>query len=308
MDPSVATEVVIDKISRMEPEHIAKKIIGYMYFLGLTDDQMIRLAMGPESLIHNLIKEAKTARLLAPAPVGSPPISPTINPNSDPSFRLAPFTAVSPRPFSSPVPAFRRIEPYWDPQLAVDQLPIHNPSFNYMGVEDPIETMKSGPSSFPCPEAAAFNNMSIRFSRNTVDYPVKTCHYFNKGFCKHGNNCRYLHGESFPDNYPLMFGSNAYELAGEDQVFSLEKLELEIIELLISRRGHPVTIASLPLLYFAKYGKHLQAEGYLTESQRHGKPGYNLAKLLARLKNSIRLIERCIYCPHCLVYLLLSEK
>lgn len=71
----------------------------------------------------------------------------------------------------------------------------------------------------------------------------------------------------------------------------MEKLEIEISELLKSRRGNPVSIASLPMLYYEKYGRTLQAEGYLTESQRHGRAGYSLTKLLARLK-SIRLIDR----------------
>lgn len=309
MDASEATKVVIDRISRLEPESIAKKIIGYMYFQGLSDQEMIRLALGPDSLIHNLIQKAKYARLLASSSVISPPISPTMNPAplSDPSFQLAPFSSVSPCPFPSPA-AFRRIDPYWDPQLPVEQPTMHNSAFklmpysDYIGLEDPLETIKPGPSSFPndyyCPEAA-FNNLSIRGGRNSpnlMDYPVKTCHYFNKGFCKHGSNCRYFHGESFAESYPHIFGPNSYEVAGEDQGFppgSLEKLELEITELLKSRRGIPVSIASLPMMYYEKYGKTLQAEGYLTESQRHGKAGYSLTKLLARLKNSIRLIERC---------------
>jgi len=74
---------------------------------------------------------------------------------------------------------------------------------------------------------------------------------------------------------------------------SLGKLEMEIVELLRSRNGNPISIASLPMLYYERYGRTLQAEGYLAESQRHGKAGYNLAKLLARLNNSICLIDRC---------------
>ncbi|KAK6149386.1 hypothetical protein DH2020_016911 [Rehmannia glutinosa] len=310
MDPSEAAKLVIDRISRLEPEHIAKKIIGYIYFQGFSDQEMIRLALGPDSLINNLIQKAKYARLLASPQVISPPISPSMNPTplSDPSFQLKPF---SPRPFSAPTAAFRRIEPYWDPQLVVEHPPpMHNSAFtmvpysDYIGLEDhPLDTMKSGPSSFQndyyCPEAA-FNNLSIRGARNSpslVDFPVKTCHYFNKGFCKHGSNCRYFHGESFPESYSQMFGPSSYEVGGDDQVFSpgsLEKLELEITEILKSRRGNPVSIASLPMMYYEKYGRTLQAEGYLTESQRHGKAGYSLTKLLARLKNSIRLIDR----PH----------
>ncbi|KAG8386040.1 hypothetical protein BUALT_Bualt03G0107700 [Buddleja alternifolia] len=320
MDSSEAVKVIQDRISRLEPEHVAKKIIGYIYFQGLSDHEMIRLALGPDTLIHNLIQKAKTARILAPQPVISPPISPTINPSplSDPSYQFTSFSPPSPRPFSAPT-AFRSIPPYWDA--------MHNRPFKMipysesipeeyglqMGFDEQLETVKSGPSVFPNDyygAEAAFNNLSIRGCRNSprvMEYPpVKTCHYFNQGYCKHGSNCRYFHGESFMESHPHMFGPNSYELSGDDQIFSpgtLEKLEVEITEILKSRRGNPVSIASLPMMYYEKYGKTLQAEGYLTESQRHGKAGYSLTKLLARLKNNIRLIDRA----HGQHYVILAE-
>ncbi|KAL8462318.1 hypothetical protein ACS0TY_033390 [Phlomoides rotata] len=271
MDSSEATKVVIDRITKLEPEHIAKKIIGFMYFQDFSGQEMIRLALGPDSLIHSLIQRAKTSRLIASSPVISPPISPNMNPTP---FRNS---FVSPPPPFSP----RRMDPYWDHQQPVD---------------------------YYCPEAA-FNNLSNRGGRNPsnlIDYPVKPCHYFSKGFCKHGSNCRYYHGESHLENYSHTFGPSSFEVAEDDQGFSqgsLDILELEIVELLKSRRGVPVSIASLPMMYYEKYGRTLQAEGYLTESQRHGKAGYSLTKLLARLKNSIRLIDR----PHGQHAVILSE-
>jgi hypothetical protein len=89
-----------------------------------------------------------------------------------------------------------------------------------------------------------------------------------------------------------MFGNDA--AANDEQAISpgsLAQLESEIVELL-KQRGNPISIASLPMAYYDKYKKVLQAEGYLAESQRHGKSGYNLTKLLIRLRNSIRLIDR----------------
>ncbi|KAL7088060.1 hypothetical protein ACP275_13G106000 [Erythranthe tilingii] len=282
MDSSETAKVVIKRISEMEPEHIANKIIEYMYFQELPEQEMFRLALAPDAGIHKFIQKAKNALLLA-----SPPISPPINPTplSDPSFQLAPFLPISPRLFSAPTAPFQVLDPYWD---------LHN-NLPLKRIPD-----ESGPSTFPNEyyrSQAAFDNISIRGARNTPcltdHYPVKMCHYFLKGFCKHGSNCRYLHGELPP--LPLVFGGHgSYE---DDHVFppgSLEKLELEIAELLKSRRRQPVSIASLPMIYYETYGKTLQAEGYLTESQRHGKAGYSLTKLLARLKNSIRLIDR----PH----------
>jgi hypothetical protein len=98
-----------------------------------------------------------------------------------------------------------------------------------------------------------------------------------------------------PESFSQILSLNSNEIANDEHFISpgsLEKLELELTELLKSRRGVPVSIASLPMMYYEKYGRMLQAEGYLTESQRHGKAGYSLTKLLARLKNSIRLIDR----------------
>ncbi|KAL2247684.1 UNVERIFIED_CONTAM: Zinc finger CCCH domain-containing protein 18 [Sesamum indicum] len=302
MDSFEAAKVVHDRIKQLEP-HVARKIIGYMYLQEIPDQEMIRLALGPDSLILNLIQKAKTTPFLAPTPILSPPISPTMNPNPL-SNSLFPFSSSSPHPFSAPA-SFQNVASYWEPQRATEQQVMHNAALKLipssdseyslpnqlMGSDDPLDYFASD---------TAFNNMSIRGSRNSrsiIDYPVKICHYFNKGFCKHGSNCRFFHGESFLENYQHIFGPNSHEAAREDQVFcpgSLEKLELEVIELLKSRRGNPVSIASLPMMYYEKYGRTLQAEGYLTESQRHGKAGYSLTKLLARLKNSIRLIDR----PH----------
>ncbi|KAI9074674.1 hypothetical protein K1719_043328 [Acacia pycnantha] len=123
------------------------------------------------------------------------------------------------------------------------------------------------------------------------EYPVKPCYYFNKGYCRHGSSCRYYHGQvAPPESFSQMNGNGGYDqgvLPG-----SLAQLEADLIELLRPRRGSPISIASLPMLYCEKYNRVLQADGYLTESQRHGKSGYSLSKLLARLKNSIRLIDR----------------
>ncbi|KAI5674720.1 hypothetical protein M9H77_15084 [Catharanthus roseus] len=320
MDSFEAAKIVHDRIMRLEPEHVARKIVGYIYLHDLPDQEMIRLALGPDQLIHNLIQKAKSALMLSPTPVYSPPISPGINPSpiSDPSFQLAP----SPRPLSSPI-GFRVSAPYWERererQLATDQQSVHSsdlPPFmfsevhddyrlqnQFMSLEEQLEPVNLRNSDFHGDfyfQEAAYCNASNEGSRipiNQLEFPVKTCHYFNKGFCKHGSNCRYLHGQMFSESYPRVFGQNLNENAIEDQLFSpgsLEKLEFEITELLKSRRGNPVSIASLPMIYYEKYGKTLQAEGYLTESQRHGKAGYSLTKLLARLKNSIRLIDR----PH----------
>ncbi|PON94102.1 Splicing factor-like protein [Trema orientale] len=304
MDFPETTKILFNRIQELEPEN-GTKILGYLLLQGYGDQELLRLASAPEHLVLQVILKAKTElQMLASRPASSP-ISPSINPT--PAF--SPFSPASSRSLMSPT--VRTSSPFWDPQLVKNQnsdflpmgfsdssLELENQA-QFLSLEDQMEQINSGLSGFgnefyfPDAGIGGLNGRSRRIS-NLSEFPVKTCHYYNKGFCKHGSSCRYFHGQVIPESFPQMYGNDS---ANEDHLFSpgsLEKLELEIIELLKSRRGNPVSIASLPAMYYEKYGKYLQADGYLTESQRHGKAGYSLTKLLARLKNSIRLIDR----PH----------
>lgn len=288
MDPFEASNIVLGRIRKFEPQNVANKIIGHLLMHDRTQE-LLRLAFGPDNLILNLIENVKIQIGLGPkTPINSPPISPsiTINPILDRS--------IGP---SSPIPS----PPFWNPQITPGRQLMVNTNFNpedftvqtphFLGLADQLEHTSTGISPFSSDYYYPETPFS-RGPRSPSDYPIKTCHYYNKGFCKHGSKCRFIHGQTFPDRFSQMEDSSQ-----EDQVISpgsLEKLELEISELLKTRRGSPVSIASLPMLYYEKYGRTLQAEGYLTESQRHGKAGFSLTKLLARLKNSIRLIDR----PH----------
>lgn len=294
MDFSECTRVVFNKIKKFEPEN-ATKIIGYLLLQDRGDQEIVRLALGPEHLIHEVIFNAK-AELQQLAPKSAPS---RVSPLMSPVF--SPFSHVSSRPFSSPT-ALGVPSPYSDfvPSGCSDSLAELQNQAQFLSLEDIVEPANSGIPGFSNDyfyTDAATCDFSSRASRpvsSLPEFPVKTCHYFNKGFCKHGSSCRYFHGQVAPESSSQMYGNEALN---EDQFFSpgtLEKLELEIVDILKSRRGNPISIASLPMIYYEKFGKVLQADGYLTESQRHGKAGYSLTKLLARLKNSIRLIDR----PH----------
>ncbi|KAK4355188.1 hypothetical protein RND71_024159 [Anisodus tanguticus] len=273
MDPFEAARLVHERIMRVEPEHVTRKIIGYIYLQDYPNQEMIRLALGPDTLIHNVIQKAKHVLKLNPTSV----------------FRNA---SISPINIADPMLQFT----HFSPHLTEIPYSVYEPPKQFFQPEETMDFENLNyPSDYCYPEAAAF----IRRGRNSpspLKFPVKACHYFNKGFCRNGTSCRYFHGHPFPESYPHMIDPNLCEYGDEDEVLSpgsLEKLELEITELLKCKKGHPASIASLPLMYYDKYRRTLQAEGYLTESQSHGKAGYNLTKLLARLK-FVRLIER----PH----------
>ena len=110
----------------------------------------------------------------------------------------------------------------------------------------------------------------------------KFCYYYSKGYCKFGEKCRNYHP-------PLTSDSQVRGVDG-----ALKTLELELVDLLRSRRGRPVSIATLPALYQRRFRKVLQIEGYLPESQRQERTGYNLTSVLSRLNNTLRIRQRCI--------------
>ncbi|KAG8640486.1 zinc finger CCCH domain-containing protein 18 isoform X2 [Manihot esculenta] len=327
MDFSESTKVVYNRIQQLEPENVSK-IIGYLLLQDHGEREMIRLAFSPDNLIYSLITKAKSDLGLYKPPVPTPISPPQVNssPASDIPLQFAPFSPASSLPASSPVASHRAARTYWDAQLTVDQQQVHNlefvaPGFSdsvaedcrlqnqmqYLTLDDQLELINySDISSNHVYPEPAMGPRTNRRSPSLPDFPVKVCHYFNKGFCKHGNSCRYFHGHMMPESLSQIFSPKSNEISNEEHVISpgsLEKLEMEITELLRSRRGTPVSIASLPMMYYEKYGRTLQAEGYLTESQRHGKAGYSLTKLLARLKNSIRVIDR----PHGQHSVILSE-
>ncbi|XP_051128597.1 zinc finger CCCH domain-containing protein 18-like [Andrographis paniculata] len=259
MDIEKATKIVLAKLSSMQPSPVVKKVLGYIYFKELSNTEMIRLAMGPDILIHGLIYKAMNTCLV--------PINHPTPPLIDPTFHIAHLP-----PSSSYAQALQN--------QSFDQNSYFKEQHQMI---DPLKySRQAGAPSVPpgfAPEMQGSHGV-LPLSPRAIDYARKTCHYFLKGNCKHGRNCRYRHGEE----------SCGYNQFNSE---SLEKIEIEIVKLLESKGG-PVSIASLPLLYFERYGRPLQAEGYLTESQRQRRSGHNLLKFLLQLNKSICIIER----PH----------
>ncbi|KAJ6848731.1 zinc finger CCCH domain-containing protein 54-like [Iris pallida] len=286
---SQLTKIIFNRVQKVEPENVVK-IMGCMLIKEPGEQEMVQMAFGPDAALMSKIADYKVMLGKLPPRISDhhQQYTASLSPGSRPVFSQATFPS------------------FWDPQLSGsdDYPPLQNFIFG-LGDDCPVRnqahSLKIDGQLDPMNPIGNHYYEDAPFpprARRTPSLPdFKVCHYFLKGFCKHGNSCRYFHGQPFADGYSSpMFGPNGNEFANDHgfSAGSLEKLEMEITELLRSRRGMPVSIASLPMLYFEKYGKNLQADGYLTESQRHGKSGFSLTKLLARLKNSIRLIDR----PH----------
>ncbi|ESQ36945.1 hypothetical protein EUTSA_v10002476mg [Eutrema salsugineum] len=287
MDFTESMNVVHNRIQQLEPEN-ASKIIGYLLLMqNHVDHDMIRLAFCPDSVMHSMINFVKYELAKDPR-YHSPPSS-----DHMPSRSFGSFTSSSSQPLSVSVSPPLRTSGFWENSTTeIDSL---QNNVQFLNLEDSMTSPDFSNGFFSREHHQGMPLRTSRRSPSLPEFPVKVCHYFSKGFCKHGNNCRYFHGQIIPERE--VFNPNTNNLSDEEHVVSpgsLEKLEGEIIELLKSRRGAPISIASLPMMYYEKYGRTLQAEGYLTESQRHGKAGYSLTKLLARLKNTICLVDR----PH----------
>lgn len=281
MEFTECTRIVFNRIKQLEPENITK-IIGYLLLQDHGEQQMSNLALSPDSVIHDVINKAKTDLQQMVS-----------SPGNESGFGFNPFS----RGFPVTSAASAAAPFVWERRgnkQCLESIPLVYPDTvsefqnqaQFMNLEDQMEKMSLENGGF----SSYGYGRGCRRVQTLSELPVKICHYFNKGFCKHGSNCRYFHAH-VSDGFHPIFGEGFID----DHVFSpgsLEKLEFELVELLKSRRGSPISIASLPMLYYEKFGKVLQADGYLTESQRHGKAGYSLTKLLARLKNSIRLIDR----------------
>ncbi|XP_031490769.1 zinc finger CCCH domain-containing protein 18-like isoform X2 [Nymphaea colorata] len=327
MDVYEATRIVYSRIQKLEPENVSK-IVGYLLLQDHGDREMIRLAFSPDGLIHSLISKAKLELGLSakpPATSHAPAVPFSPSSRSDLPLQFTPFSPASSRPFSSP-PTFPAVSPYWEPQHLGDPQTVLNLDFSpssaygenlgdefalhnqahFLGLEDRTDPINLAGGDFPnepfFPESplGSLTSRTSRRSPSLPEFPLKPCLYFARGYCKHGTNCRFFHSHSLPDNFTHILNGSQAELSSEDHIFSpgtLERLELDLAQLLRAKRT-PVSIASLPQLYYERYGRTLQAEGYLTESQRHGKSGHSLTKLLARMK-SIVVIERSSICrPH----------
>lgn len=332
-----ARRILFTRVQSFDSEN-AFKIMGYLLLQDWGEQDLLRIALGPEAVLYSVVAKAKKELGLGNnLPVGqsflqdiddyglsqtravhSPsPASPfeCKSPSCDQhSFFLAPsFRGYGMNHSNS----FPEVNEQWPPlpQLPpymYDKTPtpishgfhekLHNPRQNqfytYKDHDNLIHMQPKWVSSLPSAvdgNLPHYNNLSS-----------KPCLFFSRGYCKHGNNCRFVHAHDSEKNMPSLAFLEDAESTGSDDSFlsavSFERLEQELRELLKGRQV-PVSIASLPQLYYERFGKSLQAEGYLTESQRHGKAGFSLTKLLMRLKGIVTLIER----PHGQHAVMLSE-
>ncbi|URE37559.1 zinc finger CCCH domain-containing protein [Musa troglodytarum] len=276
MDNSELAKVILSRIQKLDPEN-ALKIMGCIFLWEPTNQELVQLALGSDNMLVSRISDAKS--MLS---------------NSDMQFgsnHHGSYNSHVPKPYLNLQLVSGHCSPCKD--LIVDEYSFDEHT-NFLGLKEQLEIANQMENDC-LPEVSLHGKLTLRTRRRSCSpsKSSKACHFFNKGFCKHGRSCRFLHEQSLSDGYPWIFIPDMNNTANCDEGAtprSLEKTEREIVELL--RLKGPISIALLPKLYYDQYGKHLLNDWFLTESQRHDKTGFSLIKLLVNFKDSSIVIAR----------------
>ncbi|KAI8526136.1 hypothetical protein RHMOL_Rhmol13G0285300 [Rhododendron molle] len=191
MDSSEATKTVFSRIQSLDPEN-ATKIMGYVFIQDHGEEEMIRLAFGPETLLLSLINQAKTHLGLLSNTSSTTPSTP-----SSPSL----FNPIRPNPF-----------PHSTPRIVIPNNGFHsNPSSpsGFSGFRNPNGVSgsfsPSTRSSFSLPQFYSNSNYSSNLSDeyNTLQNQLSflddpdadfVC-FDDRGFGENVNSCKkLLHG------------------------------------------------------------------------------------------------------------------
>ncbi|XP_024516640.1 zinc finger CCCH domain-containing protein 18 [Selaginella moellendorffii] len=319
MEAYEATRIVYSRVQAVDPDNVSK-IMGYLLLEDQGERQIFGLAMGPDALLQSAVARARMQLGLLDSASASA------------SAAAATQVMLQPPSPSPPPPPPRGVDHIHSPPPPLGsgsfQRRQHSSgAASFSGGVFPNDHFY--PETF-----AFLNSSKIKAETSGAGWPLddpgddhihlrwscccnwpKPCVYYSRGFCKHGSSCRFSHdhivdpsspggpdppvdgqGPQHDHPPPEQQQQQQQQQTGDGSSpspSSLERLDRELQELLSSRTS-PVSIAALPQLYYERFGRPLQAEGYLTESQRHGKSGYNLTRLLSKLKGSITVIDR----PH----------
>lgn len=237
MDSYEATKAVFSRIQTLDPEN-ASKIMGYLLLQDHGEKEMIRLAFGPDTSLHNLILKAKT-HLGIPSNTSPSSFSRStsfsrttaaingfditnVNPSSPSSCNPWPCTG-----FSAPAPSYASVVkessnigsgsfsssvalPYSSSHDLIDdfQLQDHLAFLNDSKIDDlfdpPRLELAVSPSAYP---ESPLHKRSYLAEDASSGLGWKPCLYFARGFCKNGSSCRFLHSDSVDATTANIVGS-----------------------------------------------------------------------------------------------------
>ncbi|XP_024047661.1 zinc finger CCCH domain-containing protein 53 isoform X3 [Citrus clementina] len=213
MDSYEATKLVFSRIKAIDPEN-ASKIMGYLLIQDNGDKEMIRLAFGPETLLHNLIFKAKTHLSNASASASASATNPSsLSPSSAPWLPPASLSyanVVNGSSCSSTNAAASASESLYYSNIS------NNNSYASSDIADDFHQFQDhlsflDESSELASSTDADHHNHHHLLKRSLSLPVhpnvcfgsdddpnsglgwKHCLYFAKGFCKNGTACKFHH-------------------------------------------------------------------------------------------------------------------
>ncbi|PPR84000.1 hypothetical protein GOBAR_AA36713 [Gossypium barbadense] len=306
MDLYDTTNVLFTKIKVLDPEN-ASKIMGYILIQDLADRDLLRLAYGPDSLLHSLVLKAKAYLGLSSNTFSTPSLNPISRPNSSNSNN-----SQNPLPPSSPtlIPRngfleFSKKAPSWSPASS----PKSSPFLSYESIRSGSlsvpprsgdsntdfidETQMSDYFSFLNDSSSSKNEDLVghrrSFSASDACFGTaeeaggfggfmggyKPCLYFARGFCKNGDNCKFSHGlGGLTDNVDV----NGAIVGSPSKMDFLYHQHEEIMRVRAAAAHQRLAAAQLmggassPLPYEKTTNVLLQHQ---TDAQRHGRAERN---------------------------------
>ncbi|XP_066355622.1 zinc finger CCCH domain-containing protein 22-like isoform X2 [Miscanthus floridulus] len=173
MDAWEATKAVFDRVRALDPDN-ASKIMGLLLIQDNSDKELIRLAFGPDHLLHAFVAAARADLAAKPA---SPP-SPVLGPLHQPASPWGPTASDHHHQHQSPF-------------AAAD----HALGYEYDGAAAPADAFF--PDDYDCWSPAGATGDRRSFSLSDAEAAAggawRPCMYFARGFCKNGSSCRFLH-------------------------------------------------------------------------------------------------------------------
>ncbi|WVZ67104.1 hypothetical protein U9M48_016233, partial [Paspalum notatum var. saurae] len=219
MDAYEATKLVFSRIQALDPDHAAK-IMGLLLIQDHGDKEMIRLAFGPEALLHAVMAKARTDLGLGTPTSASTAPSPFLlsRQNSGRCGGVA-GAGTAPSPLSSvvsspsswaPPPIFSRTST--NNGAAAEEEELASPANAAGGSGAPFFAAGSGDALLDDPQLQALfdgggwtgggggHRRSSSVSELCLDgLGWKPCLYYARGYCKNGSACRFVHG-GIPDD------------------------------------------------------------------------------------------------------------
>ncbi|XP_051140095.1 zinc finger CCCH domain-containing protein 18-like isoform X2 [Andrographis paniculata] len=284
MDKSELSMMLFQRIQKLDPKHVSK-IMGYLLLKDQSEVDMIHHAPAPDNVIQSLIENIKQELCVPP----KPPV---------PAYVLTALNC--PTKFSPSLPWFPASSAGFSHEIAqqVPQAPTGQqqqvtPLVNQLGCHKATGLNLNVQSYVP--QAVKHHQASSldMYPHSSDQLSAPICENYSKGYCEHCGDCKFLHllklqnGKFMIINQPKGVADNS---TSSSDRYTLQ-LEEQFVEILKIRRGIPVPLSCLPILYHDKYCKSLPVQACMKEPHKLRKICCTLTELIRQMK-SIKVTDK----------------